>query len=105
MMTYRELVSKICEDSGIRREVVTKVLGSMTGNIAEALGRREKVQVRILGTFMMRRRAGRRGANPRTGEHMFIGEREIPGYRASPTLKKKLQETQSVRNYTLKSGD
>ncbi|WP_066688348.1 HU family DNA-binding protein [Christensenella intestinihominis] len=93
-MTYRELIAKISDDCMVRSEDVAMLLRCMTENITQALERHEPVQIRHLGTFAVRECAAHRGIDPRTKEHIFIGKRETPGFRAGPTLKKRIQNVE-----------
>ena len=100
-MTYTELIAKISEESRVKRKDVAMLLGCMTEVIAQALEQREQVQVRHLGTFVVRTRAARHVVNPRTGEDIYMDAIKTPGFRAGTTLKKRIRnmnETQDTAN-------
>ena len=57
------------------------------GNIAEALRRGEKVKVRGFGGFRLRRRAPRRGRNPRTGDRVDVASKGVAYFKPGKELK------------------
>ncbi|KKP67493.1 MAG: DNA-binding protein HU [Candidatus Roizmanbacteria bacterium GW2011_GWC2_35_12] len=50
--------------------------------------RGEKVVVTGFGTFMVRRRAARKGRNPQTGAEIQIPATKTPGFTAGKSLKR-----------------
>jgi integration host factor subunit alpha len=64
-------------------ELVELVLAEIVG----ALARGESVKVASFGTFTMRRKAGRVGRNPKTGEAAPISPRKVVVFRPSQILK------------------
>ena len=60
------------------------------GIIAGELKSGEKVTIAGFGTFEMRRRVGRIGRNPRTGQPIKIGPSKYPGFRAGVGLKSRV---------------
>lgn len=89
-MTYTELIERISDESKVKRKDVAMLLGYLTEVIAQALERREQVQVRNLGTFVVRTRAARHVVNPRTGEDIYMDAIVTPGFRAGTTLKRRI---------------
>jgi integration host factor subunit alpha len=68
-------------------ELVELVLAEIVG----ALARSESVKVASFGTFTMRRKAGRVGRNPKTGEAAPISPRKVVVFRPSQILKGRLR--------------
>ena len=62
---------------------INALLEIITGNL------KKKKSVRLIpfGTFEVRRRAGRTGRNPRTGEKIKIRARKVPAFRPGKALR------------------
>lgn len=56
--------------------------------ISDALKRGEKVVITGFGTFMVRKRASRKGRNPQTGAEIQIPATKTPGFTAGKTIKR-----------------
>lgn len=59
--------------------------------IVNALSRGETVKIASFGTFKMRRKAGRVGRNPKTGEAAPISPRKVVVFRPSQALKERVR--------------
>ncbi len=58
--------------------------------MAEALTRGEKIEIRGLGTFKVRRRPSRFVKDPRTGAEIFVRERYVPTFKMGKSMKNSL---------------
>jgi len=58
--------------------------------ISEALARGERVELRGLGTFRVRRKPSKFVKDPRTGVEMFVKERFVPTFKMGKTMKNHL---------------
>lgn len=56
--------------------------------VADALKGDEKVVVTGFGTFLVRKRAARKGRNPQTGAEIQIPATKTPGFTAGKSLKR-----------------
>lgn len=86
-MNKTDLVNSIAEKSGLTKKDVEMVLNSFLGEVTEALSAGDKVQLIGFGTFETRKRSGRLGRNPQTGETLNIPESKIPAFKAGNKLK------------------
>ncbi len=66
------------------KDAVSTVFSTM----ADAMKRGEKVVVTGFGTFMVRKRASRKGRNPQTGAEIQIPATKTPGFTAGKSLKR-----------------
>ena len=60
------------------------------GEISESLKRGEDVKIANFGAFSIRAKAERVGRNPQTGRPATISARRVPTFRASATMRKKI---------------
>jgi nucleoid DNA-binding protein len=63
-LTKRDLVIRISEKTGLNQQQVLDVVQKTLDNIAEALTKGEKVELRNFGVFEVRVRKARIGRNP-----------------------------------------
>ncbi len=69
------------------RKQAKEVVDLIFDKIVEALKRGEEVSISGFGSFMVKKRAGRSGVNPRTGEKISIPPINVPKFKAGKTLK------------------
>ena len=86
-MTKQELIQKIAAKSGLTKKDAESVLNTVLDEISQALKSGEKVQLIGFGTFETRKRSGKVGRNPQTGESIEIPETTVPAFRAGSKLK------------------
>lgn len=90
-MNKTELVNALAMRASIGRPEATRVVDALfdasTGLIAQALRTGNKVQLSGFGTFEARKRKGRTGRNPRTGEEIRIPASMAASFRAGKALK------------------
>lgn len=86
-MNKSQLIHNIASKSGLSKKDVEAVLNGFLGEVTEALAAGEKVQLIGFGTFETRKRSGRTGRNPQTGEEIIIPESTVPAFKAGNKLK------------------
>ncbi|ASA25038.1 HU family DNA-binding protein [Paenibacillus donghaensis] len=86
-MNKTDLVNNISEKNGLAKKDVEAVLNGFLGEITEALAKGDKVQLIGFGTFETRKRSGRTGRNPQTGDAIEIAESTVPAFKAGNKLK------------------
>ncbi|TBL69025.1 HU family DNA-binding protein [Paenibacillus thalictri] len=86
-MNKTDLVNNISAKSGMTKKDVEAVLNNFLGEITTALSSGDKVQLIGFGTFETRKRSGRTGRNPQTGNTITIPESKVPAFKAGNKLK------------------
>jgi len=87
-MTKADLVAQVAKKAGLTAKAAKDAVNVIFGTMTDALKRGEKVVVTGFGTFMVRRRASRKGRNPQTGAEIQIPATKTPGFTAGKTLKR-----------------
>ncbi|MFN4212529.1 MAG: HU family DNA-binding protein [Microgenomates group bacterium] len=87
-MTKAELVAQVAKKAGLTAKAAKDAVAAVFGTITDALKRGEKVVVTGFGTFMVRKRAARKGRNPQTGAEIQIPATKTPGFTAGKSLKR-----------------
>ena len=92
-MNKQELITAISEQAGLDAgrlpglEDAGKALEALTGAIADAMKKGDKVQLVGFGTFETVKKAAREGKNPATGEKIKIPACVAPKFKAGKALK------------------
>ena len=87
-MTKADLVAQVAKRAGLTAKAAKDAVNAVFDVIADALKRGEKVVVTGFGTFVVRKRAARKGRNPQTGEEITIPATKTPGFTAGKALKR-----------------
>lgn len=86
-MNKSDLVKAIAADVEVSQEKAAKLLDAVTACITNALATGENVTLVGFGTFSMKKRAARKGRNPKTGEVIDIAASTVPDFKAGKGLK------------------
>lgn len=86
-MNKQELITAISEQAGLTKADAGKALDALTGTIADAMKKGDKVQLVGFGTFETVKKAAREGKNPATGEKIKIPACVAPKFKAGKALK------------------
>lgn len=87
-MTKADLVAQVAKKAKLTAKAAHEAVSTVFETIGDALKRGEKVVVTGFGTFMVRRRAARKGRNPQTGAEIQIPATKTPGFSAGKSLKR-----------------
>lgn len=86
-MTKAWLVDFIAEKADLTKADAGRALDAMMEGVTKGLKKEGKVTLVGFGTFTAKRREGRTGRNPQTGEPVQIAARVVPGFKAGNKLK------------------
>jgi integration host factor subunit beta len=97
-LTKSELIAEIAAASpSLRDKDIATVVATIFNEIASALARGDRVELRGFGAFTARRRAARLGRNPRNGEAVAVDEKFAPFFRAGRALRLRMDTNQNKR--------
>ena len=87
-LTKRDLVLRICEDTGMVQQHVFDIVQRTLDHIVKALANGEKVELRNFGIFEVRVRKARIGRNPGApGTEVPIPERSVVKFKAGREMR------------------
>lgn len=86
-LTRADLSEAVHRQIGLSRSESADLVKSMLDMMAEHLVHGETVKLSSFGTFMVRRKNGRVGRNPKTGEEVPITPRRVLVFRPSQVMK------------------
>ena len=87
-MLRSELIARLAEENpNLKAREIEKIVDVIFDEIAAALERGDRVELRGFGAFSVRKREARTGRNPRTGAAIKIKAAKSPKFRAGKALK------------------
>lgn len=87
-MTKRDLIELVAKKANLTNKASRESVDAFLQAIRDSLKRGEKVVITGFGTFSVRKRASKKGRNPKTGEQITISAHKSPGFTPGKTLKK-----------------
>ncbi|MEB3701481.1 Integration host factor subunit beta [Candidatus Bealeia paramacronuclearis] len=92
-MTRSDLVEKLSEKfSSLTKRDVEQAVDIIFDEISTTLAKGGRVELRGFGAFSVRKREGRMGRNPRTGETVTVPAKSVPFFKAGKGLKDRLNQ-------------
>lgn len=90
-MTKSELILRLAESNPhLYRRDIERIVATVFGEIAAALARGDRVELRGFGAFSVKRREARIGRNPRTGDSVPVEDKHIPFFKTGKQLRDRL---------------
>ncbi len=87
-MTKNQLIEKVAKKAHLTKRASSDAVNAVFDLIRDNLVRGEKTIITGFGTFVVRKRAARRGRNPQTGDAIQIPGKKLPGFTAGKTIKR-----------------
>ena len=92
-MTKSELVQRLADaNPHLYQRDVEVIVTAIFDEIAAALARGDRVELRGFGAFSVKRRDARVGRNPRTGDSVQVAEKHIPFFKTGKQLRDRLNQ-------------
>jgi integration host factor subunit beta len=90
-MTKSELIARLSEaNPHLYQRDIERIVTTIFDEIATALARGDRVELRGFGAFSVKRRDARQGRNPRTGEQVAVTEKAVPFFKTGKQLRERL---------------
>src|SRR4051795_5799034 len=90
-MTKSELVQRLAEaNPHLYQRDIEAIVTAIFHEIAAALTRGDRVELRGFGAFSVKRRDARVGRNPRTGDSVQVAEKQVPFFKTGKQLRDRL---------------
>ena len=88
-MTKKEIVQAISERIGLTQLQTKEIVRRTFDAVVKTLVTERRVELRNFGVFEVRRRAARRGRNPRTGEKVSVPERYVVRFKPGKEMEER----------------
>lgn len=89
-MNKLELISALKNEANISKSEAAKVVQIFFDNMADAMARGERVEIRGLCSFFVKEYKSYTGRNPKTGEKVVIKPKKLPFFKAGKELKERV---------------
>jgi integration host factor subunit beta len=90
-MTKSELILRLAEaNPHLFHRDVERIVTTIFDEVAEALARGDRVELRGFGAFSVKQRDARTGRNPRTGASVAVVDKIIPFFKTGKQLRERL---------------
>ena len=86
-MNKAELIASMAEKASLTKKDAEVALNAFISSVEGALKKDDKVQLVGFGSFEVRKRAARKGRNPKTEEEIRIPASKAPVFKAGKALK------------------
>lgn len=94
-MIRSELIQKITDENpNLYQRDVEKIVNTIFEQITQAMAQGNRVELRGFGAFSVKKRDGRTGRNPRTGEAVEVDEKYVPFFKTGKLLRDRLNGKQ-----------
>jgi integration host factor subunit beta len=92
-MTKSELIAYLAEENPhLYQRDVERIVTTIFDEIASALSRGDRVELRGFGAFSVKQRDARVGRNPRTGAAVNVAAKRVPYFKTGKQLRDKLND-------------
>ena len=93
-MTKSELVQKLAEaNPHLYQRDLDVIVTAIFDEIAAALARGDRVELRGFGAFSVKHRDAPNGRNPRTGDSVRVAGKHIPFFKTGKQLRDRLNQS------------
>ena len=89
-MNKSELVLKVAEKLSLTKKKAEDVVELIFNSMTDALLKGDRVEIRGLGSFVVRHYNSYKGRNPRTGESIEVKPKKLPFFKTGKELKKRI---------------
>ena len=90
-MTKSELIQRLAElNPHLYQRDVERIVTTVFDEVAAALARGDRVELRGFGAFSVKHREARTGRNPRTGAAVDVAEKRVPYFKTGKQLRERL---------------
>lgn len=95
-MNKSELIEAVAEKSKITKKRAEDVVNLIFDAMTEAMARGDRIEIRGLGSFIVKDYGSYTGRNPRTGESIMVKPKKLPFFKVGKELKERVDSLESV---------
>ena len=91
-MNKKALIEALREETGITRDEAYNVVNLFFDEMADALAKGDRVEIRGFCSFYVKRYKSYIGKNPKTGEKLKIKPKKLPFFKCGQKLKERVNK-------------
>ena len=105
-MNKSDLARRITERRGIHQRKADALVNVVFDCMAEALERKERIEIRGFGSFISKHYKAYLGRNPKTGDEIDVPAKWMPYFKVGKDLKHKINESSTApKKESLERGE
>lgn len=86
-MNKSELIERVADKSKITKKKAEDVINLIFDSMTDAMVKGERIEIRGLGSFVVKDYGSYTGRNPRTGESIRVSPKKLPFFKVGKELK------------------
>lgn len=90
-MTKKEIVKDISDKTGLTQLKTKDIVQKTFDAITEALLKNGRIELRNFGVFEVKKRKQRKARNPRTGQEVFVPEKNVVTFKPGKEMTEKIR--------------
>ncbi len=91
-MTKKEIVKKISEEIGLTQLKTKDIVQRTLDAIIQTLVEEGRIELRNFGVFEVKKRAARKARNPRTGDKVFVPEKNVVTFKPGKEMEELVRQ-------------
>jgi len=92
LMNKSDLINVVCEKANVSKKKAKDAVELVFQLMADAILREDRIEIRGLGSFTVRRYGAYTGRNPKTGESISVPPKKLPFFKVGKELKEFVDE-------------
>ena len=92
-MNKIELIATLKKETEITKSEAAKIVEIFFNEMSEALSKGDRVELRGLCSFFVKKYKSYTGRNPKTGEKVKIAPKKLPFFKCGKELKERVDDT------------
>ena len=89
-MNKLKVIQALCTTNGLSKSEATKIVSIFFEQMATALEKGDRIEIRGLCAFYVKDYEGSTGRNPKTGESVEIASKKLPFFKCGKELKERM---------------
>ena len=91
-MNKLQLIDAVKKETGISKSDAAKIVELFFNEMSEALANGDRVEIRGLCSFFVKKYGSYTGRNPKTGEKVTIAPKKLPFFKCGKELKDRVDQ-------------
>jgi integration host factor subunit beta len=91
-MNRSELIEQLAIQKDISNKRAEEIVSVIFNSMTEAMVKGERIEIRGLGSFVIKEYGSYTGRNPKTGESIVVNPKKLPFFKVGKELKEMVDE-------------
>jgi len=91
-MNKLEVIQSLCTQNSLSKRDATEIVNLFFDQMAGALEKGDRVEIRGLCSFYVKKYEGYTGRNPKTGERVDVASKKLPFFKCGKGLRERINK-------------